>query len=147
MRGAWIEETMKEWVLYSVLALLVWGLWAFLPKMAIGCLEPKTAFMFEVIGGAITGLAAFVVMRPELGGAEIRGIIPALLTGMTGYLGLLCFMYAIRDGKLCIVAPLTALYPVVSLALAMIFLREKINVVQFAGMVLAMVSVVLISYE
>lgn len=66
---------------------------------------------------------------------------------MTGYLGLLCFMYAIRDGKLCVVAPLTALYPVVSLALAMIFLREKINVVQFAGMILAMVSVVLISYE
>jgi len=144
--GAWIE-TMKEWVLYSGMALLVWGFWAFLPKMAISCLEPKTAFMFEVIGGAITGLAFFLIMRPELRGAEIRGIIPALLTGMTGYLGLLCFMYAIREGKICIVAPLTALYPVVSLALAMVFLREKISIVQFAGMVLAMVSVVLISYE
>lgn len=138
---------MKEWVLYSVLALLVWGLWAFLPKMAICCLEPKTAFMFQVIGGAITGLAAFAIMRPELGAAEIRGIVPALLTGMTGYIGLLFFMYAIRDGKLCIVAPLTALYPVISLALAMIFLREKINLVQFAGIILAMISVALISYE
>ena len=49
---------MKEWVLYSTMALLVWGLWAFLPKLAISCLEPKTAFMFEVIGGAVTGLAA-----------------------------------------------------------------------------------------
>ena len=142
----WIE-TMKEWVFYSLLALLVWGFWAFLPKMAVCCLEPKTAFMYEVIGGVITGLAAFAIMRPELGGAEIRGIIPAILTGMAGYLGLLCFMYAIREGKLCVVAPLTALYPVVSLALAMIFLREKINAVQLAGMVLAMISVFLISYE
>ena len=138
---------MREWVLYSIMALLIWGLWAFLPKMAISCLEPKTAFMFEVIGGAITGLAAFLILRPELGGAEIRGIVPALLTGMTGYLGLLCFMYAIRQGKICIVAPLTALYPVVSLALAMIFLREKISVVQLAGVILAMISVFLISYE
>jgi transporter family protein len=138
---------MKEWVPYSVLALLVWGLWAFLPKMALSCLDPKTAFMFEVIGGAITGLAAFFVLRPELAGAEIRGIIPALLTGMTGYLGLLCFMYAIRTGKISIVVPLSALYPVVSLALAMIFLRERINIVQFAGIILAVVSVVLISYE
>ncbi len=138
---------MKEWVLYSALALLIWGLWAFLPKMALSCLEPKTAFMFEVIGGAITGLFAFLILRPQLGGAEIRGIIPALLTGMMGYLGLLCFMYAIREGKICVVAPLTALYPVVTLALAMIFLKERINIVQFAGIILALVSVVLISYE
>jgi transporter family protein len=137
---------MKEWVLYSTLALLIWGLWAFLPKMAVRCLEPKTAFMFEVIGGMIAGLAAFLILRPEFRGAEMRGIIPALLTGMLGYLGLLCFMYAIRTCKLSIVVPITALYPVVSLVLAMIFLREKITFVQFAGIILAVVSVVLISY-
>ena len=97
--------------------------------------------------GRVTGLLAFLILRPQLGGAEIRGMIPALLTGVMGYLGLICFMYAIRGGKICIVAPLTALYPVVTLALAMIFLREKINIVQFAGIILACVSVVLISYE
>ena len=138
---------MKEWVLFSVLSLLAWGLWAFLPKMALSCLDPKTAFMFEVIGGAITGLAVFFILRPSLAGAEIRGVIPALLTGMMGYFGLLCFMYAIRTAKISIVAPLTALYPVISLALAVIFLREKINVIQFAGIILAMVAVVLITYE
>ncbi len=138
---------MKEWVVYSALALLVWGVWAFLPKVALSCLEPKTAFTFEVIGGALTGLIAFLIFRPELGGAEIRGIIPALVTGMLGYVGLICFMYAIRGGKICIVAPLTALYPVVTLALAMIFLKERINIVQFAGIILACVAVVLISYE
>ena len=66
---------------------------------------------------------------------------------MMGYLGLLCFMYAIREGKICIVAPLTALYPVVTLVLAMIFLKERINLVQLAGIILALVSVVLISYR
>lgn len=138
---------MKEWVLYSALALLIWGLWAFLPKMALKCLDPKTAFIFEVFGGAITGMFAFLILRPQLVGAEIRGVIPALLTGMTGYLGMLFFMYAIREGKISIVAPLTALYPVVTLLLAMIFLKERINIVQFAGIILAVVSVVLISYE
>ncbi len=138
---------MSEWVLYSALALLAWGLWGFLPKVALNFLEPKTAFMFEVLGGAVTGLFAFLILRPQLGGAQIRGAIPAILTGVLGYLGLLCFMYAIREGKICIVVPLTALYPVVTLALAMIFLREKINIVQFAGIILALVSVILISYE
>ncbi|SPF50212.1 conserved membrane hypothetical protein [Syntrophobacter sp. SbD1] len=138
---------MKEWVLYSALALVMWGLWAFFPKMALSCLEPKTAFMYEVLGGTVTALLAFLILRPQLGGVEIRGIIPAVLTGVMGYLGLLCFMYAIRGGKICVVAPLTALYPVVTVALAMIFLKERINVVQMAGIILALVSAVLISYE
>ncbi len=133
--------------MYSTLALLVWGLWAFLPKVAIRCLDPKTAFMFEVFGGVITGFAALLILRPEFRGAEMQGIIPALLTGMLGCLGLLCFMCAIRTCKLSIVVPITALYPVISLALAMIFLKEKITIVQFAGVILAVVSVVLISYE
>ena len=138
---------MTEWVLYSALALLAWGLWGFFPKIALNFLDPKAAFVFEVIGGAITGLTAFLILRPRLAGAEIRGIIPALLTGMLGYLGLLCFMYAVREGKLCIIAPLTALYPVITVALAMIFLKEKINIVQLAGIILALVSVILISYQ
>jgi len=138
---------MKEWVLYSALALLAWGFWAFFPKMSLNTLDPKTAFMFEVFGGAITGTFVFLLLRPQIAGAEIRGILPAFLTGIAGYLGLLCFMYAIRSGKICVVAPLTALYPVVTMVLAMIFLREKISIVQFAGIILALLSVVLISYE
>jgi len=138
---------MKEWAVYSALALLAWGLWAFLPKVAIGFLDPKTAFMFEVIGGAVTGMFAILILHPQLTAMEVRGIIPAFLTGVLGYIGLLCFMYAIRDGKICVVAPLTALYPVVTVAFAMLFLKEKINVVQFAGIILALISVVLISYE
>jgi transporter family protein len=138
---------MNDWLVYSALALLIWGFWGFLPKMALSCLEPKTAFIFEVLGGAIAGIFAFFVLKPELGGAQIRGIIPALLTGILGYLGLLCFMYAIRGGKICVVAPLTALYPVITMVLAVIFLKEKINMVQAAGIILALISVALIAYE
>ena len=126
---------------------MIWGLWAFFPKLALRCLDPKTAFIFEVLGGVITGLFVVLILRPQLGGAEVRGIIPALLTGVTGWLGMLFFLYAIREGKVSIVTPLTALDPVVTLVLAMIFLKERINLVQLAGIILALVSVVLISYK
>ena len=138
---------MKDWAVYSLLALLVWGFWGFLPKVAVNSLDPKTAFVYEVIGGAATGLIGFLIFRPELAGAEMRGIVPSVLTGVAGCLGLLFFLYALREGKVSIIAPLTALYPVVSLALAMIFLKERISAVQFTGIVLAVVSVFLISYE
>ncbi len=32
---------MKDWAVYSMLAVLAWGLWAFLPKFAVTWLDPK----------------------------------------------------------------------------------------------------------
>ena len=137
---------MKDWLLYSLLALVAWGFWAFLPKAALAWLDPKSVFIYEVIGGALAGLISYFILRPELG-FDIRGIIPSILAGVAGYVGILCFLYALRTGKVSVVAPLTALYPLVSLALAVLFFREKMNPVQLAGVVLAIVSVVLISHE
>jgi transporter family protein len=137
---------MKDWFLYSLMAFVAWGFWAFLPKAALIWLDPKSVFVYEAIGGALTGLVAYFILRPELG-FEIRGVIPSILTGVAGYIGIYCFLYAIRTGKVSVVAPLTALYPVVSLALAVFFFKEKMNMVQLAGVVLAIVSVVLISHE
>ncbi len=138
---------MKGWGFYSILALLIWGVWGFLPKLSVSCLDPRSAFIYQVFGGVLTGFFAFLILRPELGGAEIRGVVPAVLTGAAGYIGSICFLYALKEGKLCVIGPLTALYPVISLALAMIFLREKINFVQFTGVILSIISVILISHE
>lgn len=137
---------MKDWTLYSMLAILAWGFWAFLPKIAVTWIDPKSAFVYEVIGGVFTGLIVFFLIGPNLG-TDLRGIVPSVLTGVAGYAGLLCFMLALRTGKVSVLAPLTALYPIVSLVLAMIFFREKLNVVQVAGVCLAVISVFLISYE
>jgi transporter family protein len=139
---------LKQWLLYSILAFLTWGVWAFLPKVALGFLDPGTAFVFEAMGGASTGLLVMLFLRPRLAGAPILGIIPAFFTGVLGYLGLLFFMYALRQGeKISVVATLTALYPIVTIALALIFLDEKLNIVQCTGVVLALISIFLISYR
>jgi transporter family protein len=137
----------KEWAVYSLMALVVWGFWGFLPKVAVNSLDPKTAFIYEVMGGVATGVIVFFIFKPELGGVALAGVIPSVLTGVAGYIGLLCFLYALRGGKVSVIAPLTALYPVVSLALAIIFLKEKVSPVQITGIILAVVSVFLISYE
>lgn len=137
---------MKDWLFFSLLALLAWGFWAFLPKLALIWLDPKSAFVYETIGAALTGALVFFILRPEMG-TEMAGVVPSLLTGAAGCLGILCFLYAIRAGKVSVVAPLTALYPVVSLALALVFFREKLSLTQIAGVAFAALSVILLSHE
>ncbi len=138
---------MPAWLIYSVLALFAWGIWAFLPKLALGFIDPPTAFVFEALGGASAGLLFMLIFRPRLAGAPIMGIIPAFLTGVLGYLGLIFFMYAVQTGeKISVIAPLTALYPVITIAMALVFLGEKLNRVQCVGVVLALISICLISF-
>lgn len=137
---------MKDWFFYSTLAIVAWGIWAFLPKLAVTWLDPKSALIYEAVGGIITGLIAFCMIGSNIG-TDLRGVVPAILTGVAGYAGLICFMLALRTGKVSVVAPLTALYPVISVVLALVFFREKLNLVQLAGVALAVVSVILISQE
>lgn len=48
-------------------------------------------------------------------------------------------------GKASIVAPLTALYPLVVVLVAPVILHESINLLQGAGVVCALIAVVLLS--
>jgi transporter family protein len=140
--------SLPAWLIYSFLALLAWGIWAFLPKLALGFIDPGTAFVFEALGGASAGLLFMLLFRPRLAGAPLVGILPAFLTGVLGYLGLIFFMYAVKTGeKISVIAPLTALYPVITIAMALVFLGEKISRVQIAGVILALISICLISYQ
>ena len=61
---------MKEWALYSGLATLAWGLWAFLPKFAVNSMDPKSALIYEVMGGVATWVLGFGVMGGGGGGRE-----------------------------------------------------------------------------
>lgn len=128
------------------MALSCWGLWAFLPKLAVNYMNPKSAFMYEVLGGVLVGVVVLLTMDVQLE-YDLRGIIPSVFTGVAGYLGLFFFLYALQLGKVSVTSTFTAVYPMVTLLLAMVFLKERINPVQWLGVALAFVSVYLISWE
>jgi transporter family protein len=68
------------------------------------------------------------------------------LTGVAGTLGTLFLLYALRQGgKASLVVPITALYPLVTIILAVLLLRERVTIQQGIGMALAVIAVVLLS--
>jgi len=99
-------------------------------------LDPKSAFLYEVMGALLTGWPYFSSCVRKWA-RTFGGIVPSVLTGVAGYLGLLFFMYALQTGKVSVMPRSPRLYPIVSLVLAFIFFREKLNLVQMAGMALA----------
>lgn len=98
--------------------------------------------IYEAIGVGIMGFVVLTIIgfRPEI---HVKGISLAVLTGILGIGGALGFLFAVKSGKVAIVAMLTALYPVLTILLGYIFLKEPISLKEGLGMLFAIVALVL----
>jgi transporter family protein len=138
-------KIMRGWLLNSLMAFVCFGLWGFFPKVAVRYINPKSALIYEVMGGVLVAVVTWLTMRKGIE-HDLRGVTPALITGVVGYLGMFFFLHAVELGKVSVVASLTAVYPVVTILLAVLILKEQITYVQYAGIFMAMAGVILLSH-
>lgn len=135
---------MREWMMPTVGALLFWGLWGFIPKITTRYLEPRSAIVYEVLGAVILAAIVLVSLKFQVQTHPI-GMVLAMSTGMLGFLGAFCFLSAVSQGPVTLVATISALYPVVSIAFAVSLLQEAMSIRQGIGMALALVAMILIA--
>ena len=101
------------------------------------------ALIFRVTVATLV-LATVAVVRPPLrvSGRDLRTI---LVIGLLDAGGNVFFAAAATAGLVSVVSVLASLYPVTTVALAWIYLRERIEAVQAAGVAAALAGVVAIS--
>ena len=133
---------MKSWFDPAILTLIFFGMWGFFPKITTRYIEPKSALVYEVAGGALVGLSVLVWLsfKPQV---HPVGTFLGVITGIFGFVGALFFLYAVSRGNASIVVTLSALYPLVVILLSRIFLDEPITLKQGIGIALALISMVL----
>lgn len=132
------------WLSYSLLCILCWGVWAFLSKLVAGDMTPMQIQVLFTIGNLPVVLIALVYLRWKVD-TDFLGATYGILNGIFTGLGLLAYFAALARGKASIVSPITALFPLLTVVLAFILLRERMNKVQVAGMVLALTSIFILS--
>lgn len=135
---------MRHWLLPALSAFACWGVWAFLPKITTRYIGPNSAIVYEVLGGVVIAAAILIALGPRLEW-DVRGAGLAFVTGMLGVLGALGYLFAVLRGPVTLIATLTALYPVLTLALAYAFLHEPLTLRQGLGVLLALVAIALIA--
>ncbi len=135
---------MPRWLIWSLTATFLWGLWAIFSKLAMRDAAPMGALTLFLIGEVITVAAIIGWYRPiAFPGAPAA--VFALASGAAGALAMLAFLVALRQAAVAVVLPLTSLYPVVAIALGVLVLGEKITALQSVGAVLAVAAFVLLS--
>src|SRR5580704_11319717 len=131
---------------FSVLAILAYGVWGAISSLASQNVSPLTLQMVSTIGLFPVTLVLIFSKNIHVGVNRTRGILLAVLTGMIGGSGNLTLYQALRlGGEASVVFPLTGMYPLVTLILARLLLKEKINRTQAAGVALAMIAIYLFS--
>ena len=138
------EMAMKQWLLPTFGAFVLWGLWSFIPKITTKYISPKSAILFEVLGGIVFGVMVLISLKfkPDI---HPKGVLLAFSTGILGFAGALCFLYAASKGPISLVALLSALYPIIAIVLAVFFLNETITIKQGLGMVLGIGAMILLA--
>ncbi len=135
---------MAGWLAFSLAALGLWGVWGFLSKVAAQQLPPPAVYAITILGHlAALGylLAGPGLMIPW----QPWGWAAALAAGVSMAFGLLCFLHALGGGAAAVVVPLTSLYPVLTVILSLIFLRETVSLRQGAGVACALAAVWLLA--
>lgn len=135
---------MKEWLIPTLGAVICWAGWAFLPKIAVQHLNPKSVLIYEVLGGFTIALMILVNLNYKLE-LDFRASSIAFVSGALNILGVLFYLQAITKGKIALVSTISALYPLLVIILALFFLQESLSLKQFLGLSLGLFSIILLA--
>jgi D-xylonolactonase len=130
-----------RWLVYSLIAILLWGGWGVLFTAAGKEMEPLQLQVLYTPGLLPVALVLLASKNLRRGRDFGRGIAAALATGLCGGTGNLALAESLRSGgQASIVYPLTSLYPLLTVLLARVWLRERLNRVQLMGIPLALAA-------
>ena len=133
-----------SWIPYAAGLVLFWGVWGAtsgLPTSRFGYPDE----MVYVIWAFTMLLPAAVILRRTTWDKRTVATGYGLAIGLTGAGGQLLLFKALTLGPAYLIFPVVALSPAVTVLLALVLLRERLNRLAAAGVVMALAAVVLFS--
>ena len=134
-------------LVFAVLTTVLWGIWgAFAGRPAENGF-PET-LIYVVWAITMLAPAAYALSRVNWKiEHDRRSILLGVLIGLTGAGGQMLLFHAVRTAPAYLIFPLIALSPVVTIALSVGWLRERVSWLGALGIVLALLSLPLFDYE
>jgi transporter family protein len=131
---------MPRWLACALLTVLLWGGWGFASRKLGDELTAEQTLAISTLG--MLPILLWLGRRARAGFGPRRGIAIALAAGALTGLGNLGIYGLLRSGeKAATLVPLTALYPLVTVVLAVLFLRERLNAWQAGGILFSLAAI------
>ncbi|MEG3850734.1 EamA family transporter [Microcoleus sp. herbarium19] len=135
-----------DWLIYALICSLLYGLWGFFGNLATKYVDYKTAFVYEAIGAILMTLFILVQTQSFSFQGDIRGIVFAVLVGVCGTVASLVFFLALSKGEVANVVSVTSIYPLITIVLSALFLKDAVTLTQIFAVLFAIIAVILSAY-
>lgn len=128
----------------TLTSVLLYGMWGTLSKRALEDLSwPQLSMIYGAAIIVVTGVIYGAGYSAH--GWALRGVGIGIATAVAGAVGLVALYLGLDRGKASVVLPVFALFPIVTVALSMLFFGERVSGTQLLGISLAVVAVILVS--
>ena len=137
----------RTWLLYPVTVTVLWGIWGALIEI------PEKAGFPATLGYIVWAIMTIPVtmIALKLIGWKIdrdrRSIIYGTGAGLLGCAGQLILFQCLRIGPAFIVFPIISLYPVVTIIMSVLLLKERASKRGWTGIALSLIAIILLSYQ
>ena len=129
---------LSDWRIYALGSAVFAGLTAVLAKVGVAGLPSNAATLIRTVV-IFVFLIALVLIRSEWVNPfrlSSRTLIFLILSGITTGLSWICYFRALQIGPASTVAPIDKLSLVFGVLLAVLFLGERLNLLQWGGVIL-----------
>jgi drug/metabolite transporter (DMT)-like permease len=138
---------MKPWLVYAMSVTVLWGVWGALIEI------PEKAGFAATLGYSVWALTMIPVTIVALKlinwklDRDRRSILFGISAGLLGCGGQLILFQCLRIGPAYIVFPIISLYPVVTIILSVLLLKERATKRAWFGIILALIAIIMLSYQ
>lgn len=137
----------KLWLLFILITVVTWGVWGAFSGYQIQHGIPDTVvYIVWALSMIPCALVALIINKGKFL-CDAKSALLGCTVGLLGAGGQLVLFKALTLGPSYIIYPFISMSPVIVIALAAIFLHEKATRWQMAGIIVALVAILLLSLE
>ena len=137
----------KPWLIYALITTAFWGVWGAFAEFPTRHGFPDT---LVYVVWALTMIPPAVFAMQRAGWRVLRdrkSVLLGALIGFTGAGGQMLLFHAVHTGPTYLIFPIIALSPVITIALSMVFLKERVTRVGAVGVAFALIALPLFNYS
>jgi uncharacterized membrane protein len=132
--------------MYALVTTGFWGVWGAFAEFPTRRGFPET---LVYVVWALTMIPPAMYAMQRVGWKVLRdpkSIFLGSLIGLTGAGGQMLLFHAVHTGPTYLIFPIIALSPIITIALSLIFLKERVSKIGGVGVVLALIALPLFNY-
>ena len=136
-------------IILALLTALCWGVSAIFEKMGLLNIDPITAVFIRSITVILIISASFPIFFPDfiksLINIDRRSLLLIIIGGiLASFLGQWIYFKALKSGEASRIVPIATTYPLITLILSVIYLKEELTLFKVLGVILIIIGVCLI---